>query len=308
MPEIIEIRKYADFIKKNLLNKKILNIKILNGRYKKHTPFKNYYKFKNNLPLTLSGVKTKGKLLYMIFTNHNINFYIISTLGLSGGWCYKNNYFRSKILFPSYSINDINKYNEYEINSYLKTALKHLNIEFITNNGSLYYFDVLSFGTMKCIIDYRELLNKLNTIGPDIMDNSTNLELFIYQITKKKNLDKCIGIVLLDQKIISGIGNYLRADLLYLSKINPFRKVKNLNNADLKIIFINSKKLIWSLYNIKKAQKMFPNEKIILPTDYNRSFFIYNQDTDIYGNKVQKNELFTGSQKRYIYYVGKIQK
>jgi hypothetical protein len=36
MPEIIEIRKYADFIIKNLKNKYIINITILNGRYKKH--------------------------------------------------------------------------------------------------------------------------------------------------------------------------------------------------------------------------------------------------------------------------------
>ena len=67
----------------------------------------------------------------------------------------------------------------------------------------------------------------------------------------------------------------MRADILYLSKINPFRKVYNLNNNELKNIFINSKKLIWGLYNIKKAKK------IILPTDYN-------QDTDIYGNNVEK--------------------
>ena len=145
------------------MNKKILNIKILNGRYKKHLPFKNYYKFKHNLPLILSDVKTKGKFLYMIFTNHNIKYYILSTLGLSGGWCYKN---YSKYLFPSYSINDVSKYSEYDINTYLKNAIKHLNIKFITDNGSLFYFDVLSFGSMKCIIDYDELLNKLKIIGP----------------------------------------------------------------------------------------------------------------------------------------------
>jgi len=61
MPEIIEVKKYADFILQKLKNKNIIDIKILNGRYKKHKPFEKFYKFKNNLPLKLLNVKTKGK-------------------------------------------------------------------------------------------------------------------------------------------------------------------------------------------------------------------------------------------------------
>jgi hypothetical protein len=40
MPEINEVRKCADFIKKKLKNKEIININILNGRYKKMVHFK----------------------------------------------------------------------------------------------------------------------------------------------------------------------------------------------------------------------------------------------------------------------------
>jgi hypothetical protein len=36
-------------------------------------------------------------------------------------------------------------------------------------------------------------------------------------------------------------------------------------------------------------------------------FYIYNQETDMYGNKVIKKELYEGSQKRFIYYVKEIQ-
>ena len=45
-----------------------------------------------------------------------------------------------------------------------------------------------------------------------------------------------------------------------------------------------------------------------LPSDYKRLFFIYMQEEDIYGNKVVKNELYDGSQKRFISYVPAIQK
>jgi formamidopyrimidine-DNA glycosylase len=304
MPEIIEVRKYADFILKNLKNKNIIDIKILNGRYKKHKPFENFYKFKNDLPLKLLDVKTKGKFLYIIFEN---NYYIFSTLGLNGGWCYflKN---KNKFLFST-NIDDYSKYfSDNKINSYLNQSLKHLNIEFITSEGSLYYFDTLSFGTMKCITDSEELYSKLNKIGPDIMDESTNLELFKEQIKKKKNLDKYIGIVLMNQKIISGIGNYLRADVLYLSKINPFRVIKKLSDEEIETIFNNSKILTWCSYDIKQAIKFkIYNKNVKLPSDYDRLFFVYSQEKDIYGNKVKKIELYEGSQKRFIYYVPEIQ-
>ena len=85
MPEINEIRKYSDFIKNKIKNLKILDIKILGGRYKTHGPFDKYKTIKTELPLKLIDVKTKGKFLYLVFEN---NFYIFSTLGLSGGWCY----------------------------------------------------------------------------------------------------------------------------------------------------------------------------------------------------------------------------
>ena len=44
MPEINEVRKCADFIRKKLKNKEIIKINILNGRYKKKGPFENYKK------------------------------------------------------------------------------------------------------------------------------------------------------------------------------------------------------------------------------------------------------------------------
>jgi len=249
-------------------------------------------------------LKQKVNFLYLIFEN---NFYILNTLGLNGGWCYftKN---KNKLLFSSNN-DDYSKYfSDDNFKSYLNLTLKHLNIEFITENGSLYYFDILSFGTIKCITDSEELNSKLNKIGPDIMNESTNLELFLKQIKKKINLTKCIGLVLINQKIISGIGNYLRADVLYLSKINPFRVVKDLTDKEIEIIFNNSKILTWCVYDIKKAEKLkIYNENVKLPSDYNRLFFVYNQDKDIYGNKIKKIELYEGSQKRFIYYVPKIQ-
>ena len=42
MPEIVEVKKYVEFIKKYIINKKLIDINIINGRYKKHKKFELY--------------------------------------------------------------------------------------------------------------------------------------------------------------------------------------------------------------------------------------------------------------------------
>jgi formamidopyrimidine-DNA glycosylase len=296
MPEINEVRQYADFIKSKLKNKNITQVNIINGRYKKHGPFENYSHLVNHLPLKVLDVKTKGKFMYIKF-DHNI--YLFSTLGLSGGWIFQKSK-TSKVEHPTL----LEYLNKESIDSYMNTSLKHLNVEFKTADGSLYFYDTLSFGTLKIVDNEKELEKKLNSVGPDIMDEETNFKVFQDAICKPKNKSKVIGIVLMDQKTISGCGNYLRADILWLSKISPFRKVDKLSEEDLQNIFHNAKVLTWGQYDKKMAfSKKIISKKDKLPSDYDRDFFVYNEDEDIYGNKVIKEELFEGSQKRFIYWV-----
>jgi formamidopyrimidine-DNA glycosylase len=294
MPEVVEVRKYSKFILSKLKNNYITNIKILNGRYKKHDPFIGYNLLIKKLPIKVIDVKTKGKFLYIILEN---NIFILSTLGLSGGWAYKSN-ISNKFQLPI--LNNYMLTNK--TNSYKNRSLKHLNIEFKTKKGSLFFYDTLSFGTMKIIFNSLELNKKLKSIGNDIMN--INFNIFKKSILKKNQLNKPIGIVLINQKLISGIGNYLRSDILWHSKISPFKKLKDLNNHELKKIFNSAKLLTWSNYNYKKGVQLNYIKKYNkVPKDYGLDFFIYKQKHDIYGHKVFKKKLYEGSQKRMIYYV-----
>lgn len=298
MPEINEVRQYANFLLLHLKNTNITQINILNGRYKKHGSFQHYNELVKHLPIKLLDVKTKGKFLYMILSSASKKFYLFSTLGLSGGWIYKKLGENSNYEHPTI----LEYLKKEQVDSYMSTSIKHLNVEFKTSKGSIYFYDSLSFGTLKVIDDDKELNKKLNSIGPDIMD--TDFTIFQEQITKKKNLNKVIGIVLMDQKTISGVGNYLRADILWMCKISPFRKVNKLSEHELKLIFHNSKVLTWGQFDKKKAiQAQIITTKDKLPIDYERDFFVYNEAEDIYGNKVTKEELYEGSQKRFIYWV-----
>ena len=153
MPEIVEVRKYTDLLKSHLKHSNINQIKILNGRYKTHSPFEGYNKLVNLLPLKVVNIKTKGKLLYFIFEN---NTYLLSTLGLTGGWTYlernsepiENNY-----EFPIHQ----NYIDGVPTPDYIKKSLKHLNLEFVTDEGSIFFFDTLSYGTLKYIESNEEL-------------------------------------------------------------------------------------------------------------------------------------------------------
>jgi formamidopyrimidine-DNA glycosylase len=43
MPEIVEVRKYVDFIRNHTHNNTVKEINIINGRYKKHGPNKTKF-------------------------------------------------------------------------------------------------------------------------------------------------------------------------------------------------------------------------------------------------------------------------
>jgi formamidopyrimidine-DNA glycosylase len=299
MPEIVEIKKYCDFIKKQVLNKKLKSIKILGGRYKKHGMFDGYKDIMNELPLKLLDVKSKGKFMYFIFEN---DYILYCTLGLSGGWTFKKKD-SDKYKFP-----EIMEFlNVKDIDDYRDKSLNHLNIEFQFDKGILYFFDMLSYGTISISNDENKLEKKLKTLGPDIMDVDTTFDIFEEQIMKQEN--KKIGNVIVNQKLISGIGNYLRADILWLAKISPHRLVKNIESKELKKIYQASRDLTWGDYDPKQGKKL----KILskhpkLPKNYERDFFVYYEEEDINGEKVKKEELYEGSQKRMIYWVPEIQK
>jgi formamidopyrimidine-DNA glycosylase len=309
----------------------ITKINILKGRYTKK-PFEGFHELEKHLPVRVQSVKTKGKFTYIELQSSNEEgktFWLFNTLGLSGGWtvCGKTKsdlkdskkirYLKSDshdgcvfaypIIWEYISNNNLSEWFE--------RAINHLNVEFVMDNElKVYFYDQLSFGTLKVIVYKNGLDKKLKELGPDIMDLETTFDVFKSQITKKnskskENIGKMIGNVIVNQKVISGVGNYLRADALWMSKISPFRLVEDITDKELELLYKSIRALMWGDYDYDFAlKKGFINKGFKIPHDCGREFFIYRQDTDLDGNKVSKKELFEGSQKRFIYWVDSIQK
>jgi len=297
------------------------NVKILKGRYKKHNDFSGYKILKSG-NYRLIDVKSKGKFMYFEFkpvvsrkrelsksrslsrSKEGISnsIYLGVTLGLSGGWFYKSERSGSKNLW---SLNT-DHFDDDTVDKYLTAALKHINVEFKFNNGTLYFYDQLSYGTLK-VLSQNELDSKLRKIGLDMSDPETTFEDFYEALSIKSS--EPIGNLIVNQKIISGVGNYLRADSLWASKISPFRKLKDISKSELKKLYHQIRILIYgsgskSLKTLGKKLKII-GSKDKLPSDYDRGFWVYKMETDIYGNEVIVDTLTPKgqeTQKRFIYY------
>jgi formamidopyrimidine-DNA glycosylase len=325
MPEVIEVRYYTDFIRRQIRDHgkytRLLSINILQGRYKTHGPFDGYSSITHSLPLRVIDVDAKGKYMYIILENEWV---IGVTLGLTGGWFFRKNMNGGRsdrrLTGPSPAtplpekddlVHGLHhyRYDPELVTKYINNASKHLNVAFEFDTGILYFYDQLSFGTIKVFQSLNLLHKKLEKIGVDIMDPRTSSSDFIEKIHKIKDRNRAIGNILLDQKIIAGIGNYLRADSLWHSRISPFRPIEKITDSELSRLYSSLRLLVWGAYSYKLGVKYgIIREGQRIPDDFNRDFFIYMQERDVYGNDVKKEKLYEGSQIRYIHWVPERQK
>ena len=329
MPEGVEVRKFADILIHNLVGHSIVGVNILKGRYTKKS-FDGFRVLTEMLPAKIVSVKCKGKMTYIELHSQKEGktVWLINTLGLTGGWTVAAK--EKKDLHSERRLRYMKKDGEgvgvgaswifaYPIiweyisnnnaNEWFERALDHLNVEFVMDDGRRgYFYDQLSFGTLKVVETRAELEKKLKELGADMLDETTGFEVFKKAVVKGVNKEKMIGNVLVNQRVISGIGNYLRADGLWLARVSPFRKVGELSDEELEIIYKSMRALMWGDYAPDEARKKgYIGGDFKIPHDYGREFFIYRQDTDIEGRKVVKEELYEGSQKRFIYWVKEMQ-
>ncbi len=118
---------------------------------------------------------------------------------------------------------------------------RFIHIVFTLGNGKhLVFCDTRKFGKVALIeTDKLTHSSHLSHLGPEPL-----LENFTYKIFKErifKRLNTKIKTVLMDQTVISGIGNIYSDEILFHSGVNPEEKVRNLQEKTLREIFKNIK-------------------------------------------------------------------
>jgi formamidopyrimidine-DNA glycosylase len=110
------------------------------------------------------------------------------------------------------------------------------------------FSDLRKFGKI-LVADQKDFdnLEDIKNIGPDPLKPSFTVGQFISLIRKKQGPIKKI---LMDQNVVSGIGNIYSDEILFVAKIHPLKKVEKLSDKELKAIFEAAKKIL------KKAIKL----------------------------------------------------
>lgn len=290
MPEGPEILIQVNLLKPKCIGKKIIGIEN-NEKFQK-----SGVKIHANvlLPLTIIDIWSRGKVIVFETVDKNKNkLYITSQLGMSGNWVFEpGNHSNLWISFGCES----NKSGYYVVTE------------------RIWYDDQMHFGQIGFYSDLSEVWRKhgpclmltalvdrncLSTkeLKPD--QKIVTYDFYSKQIRNKRFKDKRVAEFMMDQSRVAGVGNYLRAEILYQAKISPDRSLTSLSDSEIKTIYDASLDVIYRSY-ISKGGYYVGKE---CGAGFKK--LIYKQETDPNGYKVLT---FRDKNDRMCYYVPEIQK
>jgi formamidopyrimidine-DNA glycosylase len=256
MPEGPEVAYMAYMLQKKFGGARLKKITIRGGRYKRHGAPTGFKAFLGDLPLVIQHVGNKGKLFYVEFKG--FDQVLVVTLGLTGHFVLKESH--------------------------------HSHYLFETNKGRFYMEDMRNFGTLSLMTRER-LQKRLEKLGPDMLGSGKDITfgLFLERMRLAKNRQKQIAVVLLDQSVICGVGNYVRSEAFYQAGISPFVKVGRLSDGELKRLYLALHKILQKAFRYAKREGKFY-----------RLFQVYKRSKTAKGEKVLHERDAGG---RYLYYV-----
>lgn len=106
---------------------------------------------------------------------------------------------------------------------------------FLTHNS------IRKFGSVK-LLDKKELDAVLSKYGPEPLDENFTLKDFKGILHRKSRSN--IKVLLMDPKIIAGIGNIYVQEALYYSGISPLRKAGSLSLSESSVLYRNIRKIL----------------------------------------------------------------
>ena len=200
MPELPEVETVKKGLERSIVNKKIKKV-YLSGRSLRFPLPDDFTSMVINKKIL--SVSRRAKYLLIGLSG---NLTIISHLGMSGSY---------KVLSASKSKN--------------YTPAKHDHLIFDLSDFKVVYNDPRRFGYVLITSENSEDHKLLVSLGPEPMSNSFNEDVLAKSFLGK---DRPIKNALLDQTIVSGLGNIYVCEALFRSQINPKKKVGQLVYAN----------------------------------------------------------------------------
>lgn len=218
MPELPEVETVLKGLKEVLIDRKIKNVQVLNE--------KSFFGFnaanKNRIiDQKIILLKRRGKIIIIILENKN---YLLIHLKMTGQIIYRKGNYRFGAGHPNQSF--INKMPD-----------KTTRIIFTFDDRSKVFFnDQRKFGWIK-LFNQKEYDNFsfLQRMGPEPLDPKFTYIDLKNRLFKKSN--SILKAVLLDQSVLAGLGNIYVDESLWLAKLNPTLKVKELTDIQIKKLY-----------------------------------------------------------------------
>lgn len=188
MPELAELRLTADYINKTSKGLSFVSIKKNPVHKGKEisVPYRKFY----------ISAESRGKELMLTLSDKysSDSMKLLMTMGMSGHFKITNT----------------------------ADEPKHAHLMFYTDDGTtLSFVDVRRFGKWKFVNDWSP--NR----GPDPTKEYEKFIRNIYDVGFATALfDQPIHLVMMNQKYFNGIGNYLRAEILYRADIHPMTRAR----------------------------------------------------------------------------------
>ena len=234
MPELPEVHTTVTGLQKVLPGLSFLDIwsdmwsdaKICKNTIKNRSYF-SYFK-KNTLNQNVTSVRRRAKHILIDLEN---GFTIIIHMKMTG-----------HLMYGTYEQNK--KYDgkqwpwvPIEKDSPLRDPYnRHIHVVFKLSNGKhLVFCDSRKFGTI--IVEKTKSLHteRLAHLGPEPLEITFTENNFKERILKSTT--RAIKTVLMDQKIIAGIGNIYSDEMLHRAHILPTRTSKSLSNVEVKLLY-----------------------------------------------------------------------
>jgi len=256
MPEIAEVETVRNTLKKQILNKRIKNVKILYSKMIES----DLDGFKKNLEGNeFVDIKRVGK--WLIFELHD--YYLLSHLRMEGKFFLKN------------ASDEIVKH-------------EHMIFTF-DDDTDLRYHDTRKFGRMNLIL--KDDLDKTEAITKQGYEPGDPLLTKEYLVNKFKNKNIAIKTLLLDQTIISGLGNIYANEVLFAAKINPIKPGKDVTLEEAEKIVLSSDKIIKRAIELGGTTIKSYTSSLGVTGRFQQELMVHkreNEDCKICGNKIKK--------------------
>lgn len=203
MPELPEVETIRRTLEQLVLNKTIADVHVYWGKIIKEPDDAEQFR-QLLIGQTIRDLNRRGKFLLFCLDD----YVLVSHLRMEG---------------------------KYSVHPQQEELKKHTHVVFTFTDGEeLRYNDVRKFGTMHLYPIGKEMNNApLNKLGPEPFDASFT---FGYFKDKLQKTERLIKAVLLDQSVVTGLGNIYVDETLFKAGVHPMRRANTLNDAEVENI------------------------------------------------------------------------